>query len=108
MFAPYNPLAQQLLANNAAPSAAHWFGTDPLGRDVLSRVIVGARDILIITPLATILGTILGTALGLAMGYFGGAFDLVIGADRGGLARAALRDHRVPVHRRPRPVRTGR
>jgi len=78
LFAPYNPLAQNLLANNAAPSGAHWFGTDPLGRDVLSRVIVGARDILVITPLATIIGTILGTALGLAMGYLGGAFDLVI------------------------------
>ena len=78
-FAPYNPLAQQLLYNNTAPSGAHWFGTDPLGRDVLSRVIVGARDILVITPLATILGTILGTALGLAMGYIGGAFDQVVG-----------------------------
>ena len=77
-IAPDNPLAQQLLAVNAAPSGAHWFGTDPLGRDVLSRVIVGARSILIIAPLATILGTVLGTALGLAMGYFGGAFDLVI------------------------------
>jgi peptide/nickel transport system permease protein len=79
LFVPYNPLAQQLLAANAAPSSAHWFGTDPLGRDVLSRVITGARDILIITPLATVLGTILGTALGLAMGYLGGAFDLVTG-----------------------------
>jgi peptide/nickel transport system permease protein len=78
-FAPYNPLAQQLLSANVAPSSAHWFGTDPLGRDVLSRVITGARDILIITPLATILGTILGTALGLAMGYLGGKFDLVVG-----------------------------
>jgi peptide/nickel transport system permease protein len=76
-FAPYNPLAQQLLAANQAPSGAHWFGTDPLGRDVLSRVITGARTILIITPLATILGTILGTALGLAMGYLGGWFDTV-------------------------------
>ena len=76
-FAPYNPLAQQLLGTNAGPSGAHWFGTDPLGRDVLSRIIVGARDILIITPLATILGTVLGTALGLAMGYFGGTFDLL-------------------------------
>jgi peptide/nickel transport system permease protein len=76
-IAPYNPLAQQLLASNAAPSSAHWFGTDPLGRDVLSRVITGARDILIITPLATLLGTVLGTALGLAMGYFGGWFDTV-------------------------------
>ena len=78
LLAPYNPLAQQLLSANSAPSSAHWFGTDPLGRDVLSRVIVGARDILIITPLATVLGTILGTALGLAMGYLGGAFDQVI------------------------------
>ena len=47
-IAPHNPLAQQLLATNAAPSAAHWFGTDQLGRDVLSRVIVGARSILLI------------------------------------------------------------
>jgi peptide/nickel transport system permease protein len=78
-FAPDNPLAQQLLSANAAPSGSHWFGTDPLGRDVLSRVIVGARDILVITPLATVLGTIGGTALGLAMGYFGGAIDLIAG-----------------------------
>jgi len=76
-IAPYNPLSQQLLDVNAAPSGAHWFGTDPLGRDVLSRIIVGARSILIIAPLATILATVLGTALGLAMGYFGGAFDLL-------------------------------
>ena len=79
LFAPYNPLAQQLLSANTAPSSAHWFGTDPLGRDVLSRVITGARDILIITPLATILGTVLGTILGLAMAYFGGSFDLITG-----------------------------
>ena len=78
-IAPYNPLAQQLLFNNNPPSGAHWFGTDNLGRDVLSRVIVGARDILIVTPLATILGTILGTALGLAMGYLGGTFDVITG-----------------------------
>ena len=79
LFVPYSPLAQNLLSANTAPSGAHWFGTDPLGRDVLSRVITGARDILIITPLATILGTILGTALGLAMGYLGGAFDQIAG-----------------------------
>jgi peptide/nickel transport system permease protein len=79
LFAPYSPLAQQLLLPNAAPSGAHWFGTDPLGRDILSRVITGSRDILIITPLATVLGTVLGTILGLAMGYFGGVFDLIAG-----------------------------
>ena len=78
-IAPYNPLAQQLLATNAAPSAAHWFGTDPLGRDVLSRVLTGARDILVISLLSVIIATILGTALGLAMGYLGGAFDLISG-----------------------------
>src|SRR5580658_1176267 len=76
-IAPYTPLAQQLLATNAGPSAAHWFGTDQLGRDVLSRVITGSRAILVITALATVLGTVCGTALGLAMGYFGGVFDLL-------------------------------
>jgi peptide/nickel transport system permease protein len=77
-IAPHDPLAQNLLALNMRPSAAHWFGTDSLGRDVLSRVIVGARTILIITPLATLLGTVLGTALGLAMGYFGGLLDTLV------------------------------
>ncbi len=78
-IAPDNPLAQQLLAVNHVPSSAHWFGTDQLGRDVLSRVIVGARDILVIAPLATVLGTVLGTALGLVMGYLGGVVDLLAG-----------------------------
>lgn len=77
-IAPHDPLAQQLLSTNRPPSAAHWFGTDSLGRDVLSRVMVGARTILIITPLATLLGTVLGTALGLAMGYFGGVLDTLV------------------------------
>ncbi len=78
-IAPHDPLAQQLLATNQAPSGAHWFGTDQLGRDVLSRVIVGARTILIIAPLATAVGTVLGTALGLVLGYLGGVVDLLVG-----------------------------
>ena len=78
-IAPHDPLAQQLLATNQAPSGAHWFGTDQLGRDVLSRVIVGARTILIIAPLATVVGTVLGTALGLVLGYLGGVVDLLVG-----------------------------
>jgi peptide/nickel transport system permease protein len=77
-LAPHSPYAQQLLATNAAPSSAHWFGTDQIGRDVLSRVIVGARDILLISPAATLLGTTLGTALGLVMGYLGGAVDTIV------------------------------
>lgn len=76
-IAPHNPLAQQLLLTNKPPSGAHWFGTDQIGRDVLSRVIVGARTILIVSALATILGTVLGTALGLAMGYLGGVLDVL-------------------------------
>ena len=74
-LAPYDPYADDLLATLATPSATHWFGTDPLGRDIFSRVIVGARDILIVAPLATLLGTGCGTVLGLCMGYFRGLFD---------------------------------
>jgi peptide/nickel transport system permease protein len=74
-IAPYNPVTGSLTAFNEAPSGAHWFGTDSLGRDVLSRVIVGARDILIVAPLATLLGTVLGTCIGLAQGYFRGRVD---------------------------------
>jgi peptide/nickel transport system permease protein len=77
-LAPHSPYAQQLLATNAPPSSAHWFGTDQIGRDVLSRVIVGARDILLISPAATLLGTALGTALGLVMGYLGGVVDTLV------------------------------
>jgi peptide/nickel transport system permease protein len=79
MIAPQDPLAQQLLATNKAPSGAHWFGTDQLGRDVFSRVIVGARSILIISFFATLIGTVAGTALGLTMGYLGGVVDIVGG-----------------------------
>jgi peptide/nickel transport system permease protein len=70
-----NPYSQNLLSINKAPSSAHWFGTDQPGRDMLARVLVGSRDILIIAPVATALGTILGTALGLVMGYFRGLVD---------------------------------
>ena len=76
---PHDPYADDLLATLAPPSAAHWFGTDQLGRDIFSRVIVGARDILVVAPLATLLGTVLGTALGLCIGYFRGALDDVVG-----------------------------
>ena len=58
LIAPQDPLAEDLLNDLAAPSSEHLFGTDRLGRDVLSRVIVGAREILIMAPLATLLGTV--------------------------------------------------
>ncbi len=74
-IAPHDPAAENLSAINQAPSGAHLFGTDQLGRDMLSRVILGVRDILIIAPLAVIISTVLGSALGLVMGYFRGFID---------------------------------
>lgn len=75
---PYNPYSSDLMNSLSPPSAAHWFGTDELGRDIFSRVLVGARDILTVAPLATLLGTVLGTILGLVAGYFSGWVDDVL------------------------------
>ena len=74
-FTPYDPLADDIINSLAPPSSEHWFGSDQLGRDVFSRVIVGARDILTVAPLATILATVAGTAIGLTIGYFRGFVD---------------------------------
>jgi peptide/nickel transport system permease protein len=75
---PHDPYADDILGKLQPPSTEHWFGTDRLGRDVFSRVVVGARDILAVAPLAALLGTVLGTALGLVTGYFRGLTDDVI------------------------------
>ena len=78
LVVPYPANATDLLNTLMPPSAAHWFGTDQYGRDIFSRVIVGARDILIVAPLATLLSTVLGAIIGLVTGYFGGVTDEVI------------------------------
>jgi peptide/nickel transport system permease protein len=72
---PADPFTDDVLNTLTPPSPDHWFGTDELGRDVFSRVIVGARDILTVAPLATALGTVLGIMLGLVTGYFRGLID---------------------------------
>jgi peptide/nickel transport system permease protein len=77
-FTPYDPLADDIINSLMPPSADHWFGTDQLGRDVFSRVIVGSRDILTVAPLATLLATVAGTTLGLFTGYFRGLVDDII------------------------------
>jgi ABC-type dipeptide/oligopeptide/nickel transport system permease subunit len=64
-FAPYEPDELGVGTATIGPSADHLFGTDRIGRDVLSRVIVGARSVLVIALLATLLGTVLGTTIGL-------------------------------------------
>ena len=77
-FVPYDPFNGDVLDALVPPSATHWFGTDQLGRDIFSRVIVGSRDILTVAPLATLLGIALGSVLGLVAGYFRGFIDILI------------------------------
>lgn len=78
LFAPYGFNEQIYSDARQAPSAAHWFGTDHLGRDVFSRVLLGARDILLLAGLGTIFAVISGTIFGLASGYWGGLFDEIL------------------------------
>ena len=74
-LAPYNPAAQNLVARLVPPSAAHWMGTDELGRDVLSRVIYGARVSMSVSVSVVFGAGIIGLILGSLAGYFGGWFD---------------------------------
>ena len=75
LLAPFSPSAQLPRLKFADPSTSHLFGTDGFGRDVLSRVVAGARPVLTIAPLAVLLATVAGTVLGLITGYFGGITD---------------------------------
>lgn len=74
---PHDP-QDQSFAPLLRPGGSHPFGTDLLGRDVFSRVLVGARDILKVAPLATLLGIAGGTVIGLVTGYFRGLVDEAI------------------------------
>ena len=74
---PHDPLAQSPDILKGL-SASHWFGTDQLGRDVLSRVLAGSKDTLEVAPLATLLGIAGGTTVGLITGYFLGIVDETI------------------------------
>jgi len=79
-LAPYDPNAQDVLLKLEPPSAAHPFGTDDFGRDVLSRVIYGARISLFVGAIATLAGVLAGTIIGVVSGYFGGLIDRTITA----------------------------
>lgn len=76
-IAPYHPLEADFKALRYAPYAAHWLGTDNLGRDVLSRLIHGARISLFISIVSTVLGKVIGVTWGILTGYLGGSFDLI-------------------------------
>jgi peptide/nickel transport system permease protein len=77
VLAPYDPLKSDFRSMSKPPSERHVFGTDQIGRDVLSRVIYGSRASLTIALGAVLFGTTLGALWGLASGFLGGRFDLV-------------------------------
>ena len=79
VLAPYDPIALNARHRLEAPSTEFRFGTDRLGRDVLSRVVYGARSSLGIAASSVAVALVLGSALGLVAGFFGGVADLVIG-----------------------------
>jgi peptide/nickel transport system permease protein len=73
-----DPQAQDLMHALEGPSAAHWLGTDQLGRDLLARIVIGARLSLVIGVGATLFGLVIGTAFGMSAGYFGGLWEAAI------------------------------
>ena len=77
VVAPYDPLKSDFRAMTKPPSERHYFGSDQIGRDTLSRVIHGSRASLTVAIGAVVLGTTFGALLGLACGYFGGRFDII-------------------------------
>jgi peptide/nickel transport system permease protein len=77
-ISPSDPASQHLAARLQAPSFAHWMGTDELGRDILSRVMYGARISLFVAVCVVLGCGLTGLALGMLAGYHGGAFDRVV------------------------------
>lgn len=75
LLVPYGVNEQIATDARQSPSSAHWFGTDHLGRDVFSRVVLGAREVLLLAGLGTLLALVTGAAIGLLSGYRGGTLD---------------------------------
>jgi peptide/nickel transport system permease protein len=78
LVTPYDPVVQSWTSVRKAPSALHWFGTDELGRDILSRVIFGARASLMAGVISVGIAISIGVPLGLTAGYVGGWLDALI------------------------------
>jgi len=78
LLAPYDPTAQNLPARLLGPSAAHWMGTDDLGRDILSRIIFGTRVSMLVAVSVVLGAGGLGLSIGALAGYIGGWFDHVV------------------------------
>lgn len=77
ILAPASPTKQNLLDQFLPPSSAHWFGTDEFGRDILSRIVFGARISLQVGIIAVGIAMVVGTVVGLIAGYYGGWFDML-------------------------------
>lgn len=77
LISPYDPVAVVPARSLEPPSVRHWFGTDDLGRDVLSRVIWGSRVSLSVGLISVTIGFVIGVSVGLVAGYAGGWFDLI-------------------------------
>ncbi len=77
-IAPHDPIQQSWSAVRKAPSAAHWFGTDEVGRDILSRILYGARASLLAGVMSVAIAIGIGVPVGLLAGYLGGIVDAVI------------------------------
>ncbi|WP_316188220.1 MULTISPECIES: ABC transporter permease [unclassified Bradyrhizobium] len=78
VVAPYDPIKTSWALVRKAPSAAHWFGTDDLGRDVLARVIYGARASLLAGAISVAIALAIGVPIGIIAGYRGGFLDALI------------------------------
>jgi peptide/nickel transport system permease protein len=78
LIAPYNPTANDFAAMTEAPSWTHLMGTDQFGRDMLSRIIYGARTALLVGLTSALVGGVAGLVLGVGSAYFGGKIDLVM------------------------------
>jgi peptide/nickel transport system permease protein len=76
-IAPYDPTANDFAAMHKPPSEAHWLGTDQFGRDLLARIIYGARTALFVGFVSAFFGATVGLVLGITSAYFGGLFDLI-------------------------------
>jgi peptide/nickel transport system permease protein len=77
-LSPYDPDALDMTARLNGPSAEHWFGTDDLGRDYLTRVLYGGRISLMVGVIAMLISTLIGVAVGTVSGYFGGLIDNIL------------------------------
>ena len=78
VVAPYDPIATSFATVRKAPSVAHWFGTDEIGRDVLSRIVYGARASLLAGVVSVLISISVGVPIGLLAGYAGGMTDMLI------------------------------